>query len=211
MSAYSLNQNAYILPTPAGAFYAASNTKQDAARSLIFKLLSRDSSQELNADSIYQITNTKKEQDGLEIIYRLQTLGWIQKELEQRHAPEGQLVDMLPTLLPFLSQSKKALLSDPQGFYLATHGFSHEAAEELSALSADIAALHERHRGLLQNNMGLNSSAWAIVDSTANGEIGFWPLFIGENRFVLVLSGTPQFNHPSFVNLIWALNKRYNN
>ena len=206
---YSLKQDAYVLPTPAGAFYAASSPQQDTARSLIFRLLSDESSQKISTSSLSDITNSKDEQDSLELLYRLQSLNWIQKESTSRNAPAGTLVDALPSLLSALSHSNKALLADPQGFYLATHGFSHETAEELSALSADLAALHDRHQGLLQHNLGLKSSAWAIVDSSANGQIGFWPLFIGSHRFVLILAGMPQLNHPSFINLIWILNKRY--
>ena len=208
MHSYSLITGGYLLPTAAGAFYAASSAKMDAARTLIFKLLSSSSSLLLTPDSLADLTGIADEQDGLELIFRMQTLGWLQIESATRTAPEGMLVDLLPTFLPSLSN--KALLADAQGFYLATHGFSHETAEELSALSADLAALHDRHHRLLQNNVGLNSSAWAIVDSSANGHLGFWPLYIGTQRFVLVLSGLPQFNHASFVSLIWALNKRYN-
>ncbi len=209
MTSFKIESECYILPSPAGVFYATSTPKQDAARSTIFKLLSGEKSLLLNNNSLNDITGIENEQDSLELLYRMQTLGWVQKESSPRSAPEGTLIDLLPKLLPSLSGAKKALLADPQGFYLATHGFSHETAEELSALSADLASLHERHGGLLKNNLGLASSAWAIVDGSANGELGFWPLFIGNNRFVLVISGMPQLNQASLVNLIWALNKRY--
>lgn len=209
MSVYNLAANSYVLPTPSGAFYAASSPKKDVARSVLFKLISQNQSQLLSEGSLCFLTNSSNEDEALELVFRMQNLGWIQAEHNTRQAPEGKLIDTIPTLLPFLSSNQKALLADPQGFYLATHGFTHETAEELSALSADIAALHDRHRGLLQNNVGLNSSAWAIVDGSANGQLGFWPLYIGNLRFVLILSGMPQFNHPNFVNLIWVLNKRY--
>lgn len=208
MNTYNLVTDGFLLPTPAGAFYAASSPKKETARSFIFKLLSETTSFLLSNETLSELTGITNQQEGLELMFRMQTLGWLQIESAQRGAPEGMLVDLLPTFLPSLSN--KALLADAQGFYLATHGFSHETAEELSALSADLAALHDRHRGLLQNNVGLSSSAWAIVDSAANGHLGFWPLHIGAHRFVLVLSGQPQFNHANFVKLIWALNKRYN-
>lgn len=209
MSSYELAADCYVLPTPAGAFYAASGTSQDVARSLLFMLLSESFSQQIALDRLCTWTKEISQDDALDLLYRMQTLGWIQGEEEERQAPEGQLVETLPMLLPELSSSNKALLADQQGFYLATHGFSHETAEELSALSADLAALHQRHRGLLENNIGLNSAAWAIVDGSANGQLGFWPLFIGNQRFVLVLAGMPRLNQPAFVNLIWLLNKRY--
>jgi len=209
MSNFEIESESYVIPTPGGVFYATSSPKKDAARSVIFKLLSNESSHRLTLNSLNEITGIENEQDALELIYRMQNLDWLQKESTVRKAPEGILVELLPTLLPSLSGSQKALLADPQGFYLATHGFSHETAEELSALSADLASLSERHSGLLYNNIGLNSSAWAIVDGSANGKLGFWPLYIGNNRFVLVLSGMPQLNQANLVNLIWALNKRY--
>ena len=116
---------------------------------------------------------------------------------------------MLPTLLSVLSGSNKALLADQQGFYLATYGFSHESAEELSALSADVASLYQRHSGLLKNNLGIDSSAWSIVDASGDSHMGCWPIFIGNQRFSLVLSGVPQMNQSAFTNLVWMLSKRY--
>jgi hypothetical protein len=101
------------------------------------------------------------------------------------------------------------LLADDQGFYLATSGFPHEVAEELSALSAELAIIHKRRSGLLMNNMGFDSHAWAIVNAFGNSQIGFWPVFVGKHQFVIVISGIPHFNQPEFVSLIWALSNRY--
>jgi hypothetical protein len=101
------------------------------------------------------------------------------------------------------------LLADIQGFYLASHGFPHDVAEELSALSAELTNIHERRAVLLMDNLGVSSNAWALIDVFGNSQIGFWPLFIGSNRFVIVISGVPHFNQPEFVKLIWALSKRY--
>lgn len=209
MPSYSLTTEYYLLPTPAGAFYAASSDNSEPARNLLFELLSYSQSQQITPERLSSWLNITDQQAALELLYRMQSIGWVQGSTEPRQAPTGMLVETLPTLLPELSTSGKALLADQQGFYLATHGFSHETAEELSALSADLAALHERHRGLLQNNLGLSSSAWAVVDASGNGQLGFWPLYIGEQRFVLILAGMPRFNQPSFVDLIWSLNKRY--
>ena len=51
------------------------------------------------------------------------------------------------------------------------------------------------------NNLGLASHAWAIVDAFGCSQIGFWPIFIGDTRFVIAISGIPHFNqqsnHPS--------------
>lgn len=209
MSDYQLINRYYVLPTPAGAFYAATTETGEPAKQLLVALMSESKSQLLSVPQVCKWTGLKKQQDVLDLLYRIQNLGWIQGEKLAREAPTGTLEDVLPTLLETFSSTGKALLADHQGFYLASTGFSHEAAEELSALSADLLALHKRHKGLLNHNIGLHSEAWAIVDAAGNSQVGFWPLYIGEHRFVLALSGVPRFNQLAFVQLIWVLSKRY--
>lgn len=204
-----ITEQDYILPTPAGAYYAASANKADLSRKLLFSLMSQDTAQLLNKDQLSFWTEKTEEQDALEILYRLQQLGWITTCSEKKEAPSGSLQETLPGIIKTLSGSERALLSDQEGFYLSTCGFSHETAEELSALSADVASLHARHSGLLHSNLGLSSAAWGIVDASANGHMGFWPLYIGQQRFVLVIAGMPQFNQAAYLNLVWLLNKRY--
>lgn len=149
------------------------------------------------------------EEQLLTLLHHVDGLGWVQGLESPLRCNDESLEVQLPKLLKVLSVHGKVLLADQQGFYLASSGFPHEVAEELSALSADLASMHARRSGLLINNLGLASSAWAIVDAAGNGKIGFWPLFIGSQRFVLVISGIPQFNHPDFVNLVWVLSRRY--
>jgi hypothetical protein len=108
-----------------------------------------------------------------------------------------------------MSESGKTLLADMQGFYLASYGFPHEVAEELSALGIELATVHGCRSGVLINNLGIASQSWAIVDVFCNSQIGFWPLFIGNNCFIMVVSGVSYFNQPEFVNLAWALSIRY--
>ncbi len=209
MSEYQLRAERYVLPTPAGAFYAVSSDSKDLARQVLFGLMNESHSQILSMDLLKQFTGLESDGEALELLYRMQQLGWIQAEDQPREGPQGMLEDVLPGLLSVLSGSGKALLADQQGFYLATHGFSHEAAEELSALSADIASLHQRHSGLLRNNLGIDSSAWAVVDASGDSHLGCWPVFIGDQRFSLVLGGVPQMNQSAFTKLVWMLSKRY--
>ncbi len=209
MSDYQLIAEQYVIPTPAGAYYAVSSDSKDLARQVLFGLMSGTTSQIVTIDLVQELTGLQSEQEMLELIYRMQKLGWIQSEEQEREGPVGMLEDILPELLSVLSGSGKALLADQQGFYLATHGFSHEAAEELSALSADIASLHQRHSGLLRNNLGIESSAWSVVDASGDSHLGCWPVFIGDQRFSLVLGGVPQMNQMALTDLVWTLTKRY--
>jgi hypothetical protein len=163
----------------------------------------------LNLENLGHLTGIDDPQKRYELLYHCQKLNWIQGLETSKRFPSDLLENILPGLLSRMSESGKVLLADKQGFYLASHGFPHEVAEELSGLSAELTTVHERRSGLLMNNLGIGSHAWGIIDVFGNSQIGFWPLFIGKNRFVIVISGVPHFNQPEFVSLIWALSIRY--
>lgn len=206
---YEIDDKLYATPTPAGAYYAVSDSQDDAARRLLNALISQDQSQRLTQEFITEFLGQAPDEALHEQLYRLESLGWLRAEPEPRQAPTGPLENLLPPLLDDLTRNGKALLADPQGFYIASQGFAHETAEELSALSADVANLYQRHKGLLRNNLSLAQQAWALVDAGGTSRLGFWPLHIGDQSFALVASGEPRFNHESFLQLIWALSLRY--
>lgn len=209
MSQYTLTESLYLYPTPAGAYYAVSSTKIDKPAQFLRLLLLEPQTPAMNLDTLKRLMDMKNAEQCLELLLHCQQLGWVQGVNEPIGAPEGSLEVILPDLLAAISLQGKVLLADNLGFYLSTSGFPHEVAEELSALSAEIAAIHERRSGVLSNNMGISSNAWAIVDAAGNSKVGFWPVYVGTNRFVLVVSGIPYFNRPELVTLIWALSIRY--
>lgn len=213
MSEYRIAERCHVLPTPAGAFHAVSSDKDEPARRLLLALLAAEQSPLLSVPQACRWSGLKNQDEVLELLYRMQELGWLQGEADPRPAPAGALEDVLPALLAALSgdsaASGKALLADAHGFCLARHGYTHETAEEVSALGADLLALHGRHGGLLNHNLGLPGSAWALVDAAGNSALGFWPLHIGGQHFLLAITGVPHFNQPDFVDLVWVLNKRY--
>lgn len=209
MAEYELLQGLHIAPSPAGAYYAASSPQEDPARSTLIRLLGQTESPAFRTETLREITGLDDEQAALEHIYRLQELGLVQGLREGRHSPQGSLETALPGILADLAGRGKALLADEQGFYLAAHGFRHETAEELAGLSADLGSLHTRHVGLLEGNLGLHTSAWALINAGGASEIGFWPLFVGRYRFVLIIGGTPNLNQAATLDLIWMLFRRY--
>jgi hypothetical protein len=209
MSRYALAPNRYLMPTPAGAYYTVSGVEQEPPRRLLRSLFRRRSSPESTPRELSRLNGADDENQCLELLYRMQQLGWVQGLEQQRYAPRGTLEELLPDLLEPLSSRGRVLMADAQGFYVASRGFPHETAEELSALSADLASLHARHSGLLRHNLGLGTSAWGLVDAAGNSQLGFWPVFIGEQRFVLVIGGLPCFHQPAWVDLVWALSGRY--
>ncbi len=209
MVRYRLTKERYVFLTPAGAYFAVSGSGNVPVRRFLFSLIRSSTSPLLTREALPELCGTDDIQEALELLHHAKKLGWIQASEQPWQAPSGTLEDFLPELLSPLSGSGKALLADQQGLYLASHGFAHEAAEELSALSADMASVQQRHDGLLGNNLGMQSAAWAIVNASGDSQLGFWPLFIGRQRFSLVLSGLPCLNQPAFTKLVWALSKRY--
>lgn len=205
----SLVDGLYLYPTPGGAYYAAASKKEDKSRKFLQTLLTKETTPQMNVDNLRTLMQMDDERKCLDLLDHCQKLGWVQGLQEPLQYPQGALEDILPWMLNNVCEDGKILIADDQGFYLSSNGFPHEVAEELSALSAEIATVHDRRSGLLMQNLGLKSHAWAIVDAAGNGKVGFWPFFIGETRFVLVLSGMPHFNQPDFVSLIWALSIRY--
>ena len=62
---------------------------------------------------------------------------------------------------------------------------------------------------LLHGNMRLRSDGWGMVNAAGCSEVGFWPLYFGDDYFILIVSGMPRFNQEAFTTLVWALGVRY--
>ncbi len=208
MSQFTINSGLHISITPRGAYYAVQDSAQDVTRSILLKLLYKDTSVTLTDKTITKLCEMEIE-DASNLIHRMQTLGLISGQKEVEEAPAKNLEDTLSDLLSSLSDSKKVLLAEHSGLYLGASGFPHEAAEELAAISANLSEVYERHKGLLNGNLGFNQRAWGLVDAAGNSEVGFWPLYVGYNQFALVIHGMPQLNRPAFKRLVWLLIRRY--
>lgn len=209
MDELQIQENLFLYPTPAGAYHAVSSPENDPARNLLRSLFKLRSSPLLNRDTLLDHVDTGDESDVLFLLKKMQDNGWLQGCEVAQHVPDSVLEDSLPDLLVPLSNRGAVLLADNHGFHISHIGFDAADVEQLSALSADVSILHERHLSLLKNKLELNSSAWAIVDAAGNSQTGFWPMHIGAQRFVLVIGGMPRLNQPIFTSLIWALSIRY--
>lgn len=209
MGKFELAENLFVYPTPGGAFHAVSTAEVDPARRFVRALLQNDTTPRLSLEGVQDWSGLKDRDKAIGLLRHVQQLTWVQGIETPLKCPKSPLEVILPGLLAKLTDHGKVLLAESQGFYLAAHGFPHEVAEELSALSAELANLNERRSRLLVNNLGLSTRAWALCDAGGCSRIGFWPLYIAKQRFVLVLSGLPRFNRPEFVELIWTLSMRY--
>ncbi len=208
MDQYTLTGEYYLHPTPAGAYYAASRPTRDPARNFLQRLLREPETPRLSVPLVQEWMSLN-ETDALEFIYRLQSSGFIQGLPMPVGVPPDSIEALLHPLLMQLSDEGNAILAEKNGLYLGTAGFAHETSEELAALAADLASVHERHARLLHNNMRLRTDGWGMVNASGYAEIGFWPLYIGSEYFVLIVGGLPRFNQSAFTTLVWSLGVRY--
>lgn len=171
---HTLAPGMYLLPTPAGAFKVISEESANRLRDFLLALFDQHGKAEATDANLCRWSGLADPEEAREFVWRLQTLGWVQAMRQPYAFPAGHFQEALPALLPPLSREGKILLADTQGFYLYSHGFPHETAEELSALSADLASLHARRVGALNRNLGLSGSAWALTNAagTANSDSG---------------------------------------
>lgn len=208
MSEYSIKEAQYLHPTPAGAFYIVQSAEQDVSRQMLFRLL-QESETPLSTKQLLMDMSGLGRNDAFELTYRLQGMELLQGLSEPRWSPQGPLDEVLPGLLRKLSDAGRVVLAEPQGLYMACAGFTHEAAEELSVLSAELSVLSDRFGGVLHRNLGVKSDAWGLVSSLGFAEVGFWPLHVGSQRFCLIVGGMPRFNQAAFTELVWVLVQRY--
>ncbi len=205
---YNLQQKSYLMPSPAGAYYCITSTSSNDARRFLRRLLQEETPPLVTMELLKSWFDPDTD-IGLQTLYHIQSLGWLQTMLETDRVDQGTLEDLLPSILDELSSDGKALLADSQGFCLSSTGFAHESAEEISALGADLVTLHDRHNGLLNNNLKFPSSNWGLLDAAGHSQLGFWPLYIGKESFSLSIAATPFLHRQAFLRLIWVLHTRY--
>lgn len=207
MIEYQLTTDVHIIPTSLGAYYAASNPQPGPARALIFGMMANDEMKPISMGALRRYTG---DTDPLPLLYRMENAHWIEGRAESERLATQHIETDVPKLLRQLSGNSKALLTDTQGFYLTNAGFAHEQAEDLAIFAAEIATIQRKQSDLIRGSLRLGVPAMAVVDSGGNSELGFWPLYIGDHQFMLIVSGIPLFDRPAYMHLIWALCLRYN-
>lgn len=142
---------------------------------------------------------------ALNLLYRMQRLEFLYGEDEPEQKTDLLSGTGLPNILMHLSDVQKALLVDQDGFYFSSSGFNHEAAEEIAVLASEAVRLYERHSLLIKNNLNIYHNAVGICDPSGQSELSFFPLYIGDLKFILVTGGVPQLHKDEFVSLVRAL------
>lgn len=198
-----------VRPTPAGAFRAVSRPEPGPVGRMLLEILRSPVTPYLTLPSLQEWTGCNDPQRALRVLEAAQEDTLVETVPSPIVLPDAPLEELVPPLLASLSAEGRALLADPDGFPVWVSGLDTGFAGQLAALSADVASLHERHAATIENVLGEESSAWALVDGVGASRIGCWPLHIGGTRFVLVAQGLPRMHHPNFTTLVWLLVHRY--
>lgn len=213
MATYRLNLDLplYVHVTPAGAYRAllAGPGGRDLASKVLQRLLQQPETPPLGDEVLSLIERIDNEQEKLELLHRLQELGYLTGEEIRRKSPELNMEREVPLLLQRISSQGKGVLADAQGLVIASTGFAHEAVEELAGLAAALVAMQQRFGPLLNDNLRLERGGWGVMDASANGMLGFWPLHVGHQIITMVVAGQPNFNVSGFLDLAWWLMRRY--
>jgi hypothetical protein len=199
----------FLQPTVAGAYHALSRRETTPLRRLILALSRHRASPQADEASVARWVGSADPQVALQVLQRAQTLGLVQGFDRPRELPGLGVGQELNQLLPHLSSVGKGMIVDWNGLSLANCGLPADAADALAALAADLIAVQERHAGRLQQHLGLATHGWAAVNAYGSSRIGAWPLYVGEERLMLVLLGEPRLNQPEFLALAWVLINRY--
>lgn len=198
----------YFLPTPAAAFFAVADAEQHQVRRFLVSLMKEGGQEPVTLEALQRWAGLENPVHARHFVSQLQQRGWLQGLREQPEMPSGALEVELPRLLPALSSEGKVLLADTLGFAVFDQGFDQAMVEELAALSADLASLHGRRSATLSRMSGGNGGAWALVSPRGESQLGFWPLHVGDQRFVLVMGGQPVFDQPTLVDFVILLHRR---
>ena len=206
---YQLAGDLFVLPTPAGAYFAVSTPEDSRVRRLLLALLRHRSSPRVDAKFVCECLDTDDEQVALEVLHRAQSLAWIEGYEQLRDLPGLGVGQELHQLLPHLSSVGKGLIIDWNGLSLASCGIDDSTAATLAALGADLIGVQERHANRMARHLGQASHGWAAVDAYGSSRIGAWPLYVGDKRMLLVLLGEPRLNDSAFLALVWLLIENY--
>lgn len=201
--------DSYLRITPAGCFHAVESRHVAPERACLLGLMSTTKAPRFGSfsEAAAGLENSVMRPSGL---LDLVDAGFIELAETADYLRDGNVESVLPSILPALSDCERVVLSESrQGLFLDYIGFSSDEAEELAVIASGLRAFAERSAPLLAERLAINTRAFGIIDPAGHSEIGFWPLYIGDNVFTLTILGIPRFNSAAFKQLVWTLVERY--
>jgi len=196
-SAEGAAHRAYLVPTAAGAWFAASLEREPSRRNLLLALLRGASSFPISLDWFIQWTGLGERRAIASLLFALQREGLLTGEATPLSPPSGPLSSELGPLLERIANNTDVVLADPAGLCVAYAGLSSEAAE---LLAARVASLDPRLRRLATDGEG-----WGLGGDGPGPRLTVRPLHLSPYRFLLVTGHAANLAGLDFVRLISLL------
>ena len=132
MADLTLNDNLYLAPSSAGAYYAAADPSMEPARRLLFKLMRDASTPFLNESNLQSWTGADID-ESLNLLLRLQSLGWAVGLVEQETAPTQPLEQLVQFFTGFNNLAGFPGMSTPFGAVTMDDGTTLRAEVHITA------------------------------------------------------------------------------
>lgn len=188
---------AYLLPTAAGAWFAASQGKDEVRRALLISLLRGACSLPISRDWFSQWTGLGERKAIAGLLFALQREGLLTGEAVSLESLQGPASKLLGGLLERIAQGGEIVLADTTGLCVAHAGTSPEATEQLAAR---VASLDPRLRRLANDGEG-----WSLGGNGTEPRLNVRPLHLAPHRFLLVSSPSANLAGEDFVQFIGVL------
>ena len=190
---------AYLVPTAAGAWYAASLGKDESRRELLTALLRGASGFPISLDWFTRWTGLRERKAIASLLFALQREGLLTSEAVPLESPRGPASTLLGSLLERIAHGGGMVLADTTGLLVAHAGASPETSEQLAAR---VASLDPRLRRLATDGEG-----WSLGGNGTDPRLTVRPLHLSPHRFLLVSSSTANLTGEDFVQFIGVLTR----
>ena len=188
---------AYLVPTAAGTWYAASLGKDESRRELLITLLRGACGFPISLDWFAQWTGLRERKAIASLLFALQREGLLTSEAVPLESPRGPASMLLGNLLERIAHGGGMVLADTTGLCVAHAGTSPETAEQLAAR---VASLDPRLRRLATDGEG-----WSLGGNGTDPRLTVRPLHLHPHRFLLVSCPSANLAGEDFVQFIGVL------
>lgn len=198
---------AYLVPTPAGAWYAMAGEEKDARRQVLHGLLRGGACRPVPLGKLVEWTGLPDRKTIRTLLFRMQREGWLNADVQPLALPAGPLDDALEALLATISDCGRALVGNDDGLCVAAAGFARAEAERLAALAAGLYPVYRQHRRHGVEAPG-EVLSWTL-NASDGSTVTVRSLHLGGRVFHLVVSGAPAWDAAAIVPCAALLSRRY--
>jgi hypothetical protein len=197
----------YLVPTAAGARFAAASNAADPRRAVLRSLLRDTSGRPLPLDELVAIAKDDDRRAVVQMLFRLQRDGWLSSSDEPLANTTLSFDDALADFLGRLAGSGQALLARDNGMCVAYKGWSRDVAERLAALAAML--VQTRTPTWIDPGDDHDNTSCQLAGRWGTVEATFIPLVFGAFKFILATGTEPRMDSADLAMLIALLGRRY--